>query len=81
VGEHLLTLRGTDGDGLFNEKMITLTVTARDVNRGDVNGDGVIGAPDLAALLSEWGGTGLSDLDLDGSVGAADLALLLSRWG
>lgn len=81
VGEHLLTLRGTDGDGLFNEKMITLTVTARDVNRGDVNGDGVIGAPDLAALLSEWGGTGLSDLDFDGSVGAADLALLLSRWG
>jgi glucose-1-phosphate thymidylyltransferase len=38
-------------------------------------------APDLAALLSEWGGTGLSDLDFDGSVGAADLALLLSRWG
>jgi hypothetical protein len=48
----------------------------------DLNGDGEVGAADLAALLSAWGGAaGSGDLDGDGSVGAADLAALLSAWG
>jgi hypothetical protein len=48
---------------------------------GDINGDGTVGAPDLAALLSQWGGAGSADLNGSGSVNASDLALLLSHWG
>ena len=54
---------------------------------GDVDGEGTVGAADLAILLSAWctqGGArrcdAVSDLNCDGSVGAADLALLLSNW-
>jgi hypothetical protein len=81
VGTHTITLRGTDSSGLWSERAIQLAVTAREFNRGDLDGDGVIGAADLATMLSEWGGPGLSDLDLDGVVGGPDLALLLARWG
>jgi len=48
----------------------------------DLNGDGEVGAPDLATLLSSWdffGGP--ADLNGDGIVGAPDLAALLSAWG
>ena len=49
----------------------------------DIDGDGVVGAPDLAALLGEWGSCKGCAADLDGSgdVSAADLASLLSLWG
>ena len=47
----------------------------------DLNGDGAVSAPDLAAMLSAWGGTGAGDLNGDGSIGAQDLAALLSAWG
>jgi hypothetical protein len=44
----------------------------------DLDGDGLVGAADLSALLSAWGSTGTAagaaDIDGDGSVGAADLA-------
>lgn len=80
VGAHTITLRGTDSGGLFTEKTIAVTVTAREFNRGDFDGDGAIGASDLAVLLSEWGGPGLSDMNLDGVADASDLAILLSRW-
>ncbi len=48
----------------------------------DLDGDGVVGAGDLAILLGAWGG-GRSSADLDGSgvVDAADLASLLGAWG
>jgi len=50
--------------------------------QGDINGDGFVGADDLATLLSNWGANSLTnDLNLDGSVGPADLAALLSNWG
>ncbi|MDZ4755449.1 MAG: hypothetical protein SGJ09_09155 [Phycisphaerae bacterium] len=49
--------------------------------RGDLDGDGMVGASDLAILLGNWGGTGVGDLDHDGVVGASDLGLLLSHWG
>lgn len=81
VGTHTITLRGTDSGGLFTEKTVTVTITAREFNSGDFDGDGSIGAADLTVLLSEWGGTGLSDFNLDGVVDASDLATLLSRWG
>ena len=47
----------------------------------DLNGDGAVSAPDLAAMLSAWGGAGAGDLNGDGSIGAQDLAALLSAWG
>ena len=53
---------------------------------GDLDGDGVVGAADLARLLAAWGVVedlaGLAgDLDGDGVVDAADLSILLSQWG
>ena len=47
----------------------------------DLDGDGSIGALDLASLLAAWGSSGAADLDGDGSVGALDLAALLAAWG
>lgn len=49
--------------------------------QGDLNGDGVVNAADLAILLSAWGKSGPADLDGDGLVTASDLAALLSNWG
>jgi hypothetical protein len=50
----------------------------------DLDGDGTVGAPDLAMLLSAWGpaaqGTP-ADFNRDGSVSAPDLSILLSFWG
>lgn len=53
---------------------------------GDINGDGVVDAADLAILLGtwgpcEWGSACSADLDGDGLVGPADLAILLGHWG
>jgi hypothetical protein len=48
---------------------------------GDLNGDGVVNAADLAILLGQWGGSGSADLNGDGTVSAADLAILLGSWG
>ena len=48
---------------------------------GDLNGDGVVNAADLAIVLGQWGGTGTADLNGDGVVNAADLAVVLGAWG
>jgi hypothetical protein len=50
----------------------------------DLDGDGVVSAGDLAALISRWGQTNPSvpaDLDGDGVIGAGDLAALIAAWG
>jgi hypothetical protein len=48
----------------------------------DLDGDGAVGASDIAALLSAWGALGgAADINGDGEVGAPDLAALLSAWG
>ncbi|MDZ4754537.1 MAG: hypothetical protein SGJ11_08575 [Phycisphaerae bacterium] len=51
----------------------------------DFNGDGIVGASDLAEMLGAWGACTSSccspDLNADGEVGAADLAILLGSWG
>jgi len=47
---------------------------------GDLDGDGDVGASDLARLLGAWG-TPAEDLDADGIVGPSDLVELLSAWG
>lgn len=47
----------------------------------DLDGDGSVGAQDLAVLLSAWGSKGgPADLDGNGVVGAPDLARLLAAW-
>lgn len=51
--------------------------------RGDINFDGSVGAPDLAALLNAWGhatGAARADLNASGAIDAQDLAILLSLW-
>ncbi len=50
-------------------------------NPADINGDGVVNAADLSALLGNWGGTGATDINNDGVTNATDLALLLAAWG
>ena len=49
----------------------------------DINADGTVGAPDLAALLGAWGACSgcASDVNNDGFVNAADLSALLGLWG
>lgn len=50
---------------------------------GDLDGDGVVNAVDLAILLGSWGPCVGCDADLndDGVVGPADLAIVLGNWG
>jgi len=48
---------------------------------GDLNGDNVVNAADLAVLLGAWGGGGAADIDGNGTVNAGDLAILLGAWG
>ena len=49
----------------------------------DLDGDGFVGASDLAILLGSWGPCDgcPADFDGDGDVNAADLAQLLGAWG
>ncbi len=49
----------------------------------DLDGDGTVGAADLALLLGAWGPCAEcpADLDGDGQVAPFDLALLLGNWG
>ncbi|MFO0826781.1 MAG: peptidoglycan DD-metalloendopeptidase family protein [Phycisphaerales bacterium] len=46
----------------------------------DLNGDGTVGAADLAILLGAWGSAGPGDLTGDGVVDGLDLAVLLGAW-
>jgi hypothetical protein len=52
---------------------------------GDVTGNGLVDALDLAAVLGSWGTNGKgefpTDRNNDGIVNAQDLALVLSGWG
>ena len=48
---------------------------------GDVDGDGVVDANDLAALLAAWGTKGgPAGLNGDGIVDSLDLAIVLAGW-
>jgi hypothetical protein len=50
----------------------------------DIDGDAIVGAPDLAIVLGAWGPAGPSeaaDIDASGEVDATDLALVLGSWG
>ncbi len=53
----------------------------------DFDGDGTVGAPDLAELVGSWGSYepcpahNAADFDEDCAVSAVDLAQLLGSWG
>jgi len=81
-----------DNDGLGDICAIASGVSEDDDNDGipdecacptDFNGDGIVGAPDLAQLLASWGPCDdcQADLNGDGTVGPIDLAQLLASWG
>lgn len=57
-------------------------VATRLEHEADLDGDGAVGAADLAILLSAWGPCLFCPADVDGSgsVDAADLAALLAGW-
>ena len=84
-----------NGDGLVDYGQI-LDGTLEDTNNdgvpnvcdpciGDLNGDGVVGPPDLGILLAVWGTDGgdivAADINGDGTVNASDLGPLLGAWG
>ncbi len=50
--------------------------------RSDVDGDGHVGASDLASVLGAWGSNAQrnSDVNLDGIVDATDLTAILAHW-
>ena len=48
----------------------------------DIDGDGVVNGPDLAAVLAAWGSsTPVADFNGDGQVDGQDLAVILAAWG
>lgn len=79
-GVHTIKVTGTDSEGLFTEVSTVVTIVARAVVPGDLNGDARVGGADLTLLLGSWGASGRGDIDGSGSVGGGDLSILLSHW-
>ncbi|MCA9291724.1 MAG: hypothetical protein KDA25_11395 [Phycisphaerales bacterium] len=69
------TVEDVDGDGVPDECVARC--------EADLDGDGIVGPTDLAALLAAWGTNpaGPPDFNADGDVGPSDLATLLAAWG
>ena len=78
--EYLVRVGPRVGNG--GEATITLASAAPEclACTGDIDGDGAVGAPDLAFMLNAWGSP-KADLNGDGTTDAQDLAALLSGWG
>ena len=79
-----IELKVTDAAGLATTESVSMYPDCNGVLAcgADLNGDGVVGPPDLGILLGAWGGrAGPADLDGDGTVGAGDLGVLLGAWG
>ncbi len=73
----------TDSNDIYAQNVNSDGTLGSMFNGADLDGDGMVGAGDLAILLGSWGFCGCcpADLDGDGVVGAADLAILLGSWG
>jgi hypothetical protein len=65
------------GTGTFT---VSQTGTCSAPCPGDLDGDGQVGAADLASLLNAWGTAG-GDLNGDGTTDSQDLAALLNAFG
>jgi predicted dienelactone hydrolase len=71
-----------DRDGAGTTLVLAVSFSAGG-NPADLDGNGMVDAADLAALLNAWGPCAgcPADLDGSGSVDAADLAAMLNAWG
>jgi len=79
-GGNLAEPRLVNFNNIPGNQFVTISTAAACV--GDLDGNGVVEAADLAALLNAWGSAGpTGDLDGNGVVEAADLAALLNAWG
>lgn len=72
----LINLANIPGD-----QFAVISTTTTNPCPADLDGNGDVGAADLASMLNAWGGSGAADLNADGTVNAADLAALLGAWG
>lgn len=74
----------SDIDGVYSQGIGQFTITQAGscgpACPADLNGDGAVGAQDLATLLGAWG-LPAGDLNGDGTTSAQDLAALLTAWG
>lgn len=69
----------------FPETLFSLMTPPPPACPGDANGDGMVGLPDIAAVINDWGlmvppGTG-ANLDGSGNLGLSDLAEVIQNWG
>ncbi len=79
-GEYDVTLVAWDLNGIFLDSDPVVVRVHAHVPTPDFDGDGAVGAADLAFLLGAWG-THEADLNGDATTDATDLALLLGAWG
>ncbi len=78
-----IVIRASENTNTILRPRLEVTYIDRDpLDAADLDRDGLVGAADLALLLSAWGTTDFAaDIDDDGIVGAGDLARLLGAWG
>jgi hypothetical protein len=73
---------GTQWDSICANEAVATCASCAPKCPADIDGDGTVGASDLAALLNAWGtANAVADLDGDGIVGAPDLSAMLNAWG
>ena len=88
IGEFATVLPPALPDGLFQhlaigETNVNVLFSDQPLLPIDLNGDGIIGAADLAELLAQWGvcvPVCTADFNADGVVNSADLAEILAAW-
>ncbi len=79
--DYFIRIGGGYGNGVLTISFVTGGPACPMPCPADLNGDGMVGSPDLGILLGAWGGTGPANLDGTGTVGSADLGILLGAWG
>ncbi len=74
--------RDAGGRTGFDGSDASFTINGVNPCPADLDGDGAVGAGDLAQLIGLWGSSNAAaDLDGSGVVGATDLAQLIGNWG